>query len=90
MIEQILSTWLSSDCTLSRILVPSANSDSTFWSAEVLHENISSLLDHYTDQLELYFSLLELNLQLSLQFHVLKGNLAICEHHNLQLSADNH
>ena len=88
MIEQIPSTLQSSDCNFSTILVPST--DSTFCSAQVLHETISSLLDQYSDQLELNCSLLEQNLQLSSQFHVLKENLAICEHHNLQLSADNH
>ena len=84
MIEQIPSTLQSSDCIFSKILVPSA--DSTFCSAEVLHETISSLLDHYPDQLELNFSLLEQNLQLSSQFHVLKGNLAICENHKYYLA----
>ena len=88
MIEQIPSTLQSSDCNFSTILVPST--DSTFCSAQVLHETISSLLDQYSDQLELNCSLLEQNLQLNLQFHGLKRNLAICESHNLRLGADNH
>ena len=81
MIERIPSTLQSSDCTFST--VPDSSADSTFCSAEVPQDTISSLLDHYSDQLEP-------NLQLSSQFHGLKGNLAICESHNLRLGADNH
>ena len=88
MIEQIPSTLQSSDCTFSTISDSSA--DSTFCSAEVPQDTISSLLDHYSDQLDLNCSLLEQNLQLSSQFHGLKGNLAVCESHNLRLGAENH
>ena len=76
MIEQILLTLQSSDCTYSTI--PDSSTDSTFCSAEVLHETISSLLDHFLDQLELNCSLLKQNLQLRSQFHGMKGNLSIC------------
>ena len=88
MIEQIPLALQSSDRTFSTKLVPST--DSTFCSAEVLLEIISSLLQSYSDQLELHCSLLEQNRQLRSQFHGFRGILAICDHHNLRLCADNH
>ena len=71
-------------------MIPST--DSTSCSAEDLDETISSssLLESYSDQLQLNCSLLEQNLLLRSQFHGLKDNLAICESHNSRLGAANH
>ena len=98
MIEQIPSTLQSSDsdCTFSTILVPSPNS--TFCSAEVLHETISSLLDHESDQLEL--NLNQINSSWMVHFsNKISNTIAISWvegksrnlwPHNLLLAADNH